>query len=101
MRHPSFLLLASQWGRCAPHSLFGLAQKENAPRPVEEKKALGALRCSSPPRDGGRREMVPACSRWLSDGRSEEHTSELQSRFELVCRLLLEKKNQRPESRAD
>src|SRR5699024_12423630 len=26
-------------------------------------------------------------------GRSEEHTSELQSRFELVCRLLLEKKN--------
>src|SRR5699024_11895451 len=28
--------------------------------------------------------------------RSEEHTSELQSRFELVCRLLLEKKkNQR------
>src|SRR5437868_11430506 len=26
--------------------------------------------------------------------RSEEHTSELQSRFELVCRLLLEKKKQ-------
>src|SRR5699024_1026393 len=28
-----------------------------------------------------------------SDSRSEEHTSELQSRFDLVCRLLLEKKN--------
>src|SRR5699024_10975134 len=27
--------------------------------------------------------------------RSEEHTSELQSRFDLVCRLLLEKKNTR------
>src|SRR5690606_41757777 len=27
------------------------------------------------------------------DGRSEEHTSELQSRENLVCRLLLEKKN--------
>src|SRR5699024_11309637 len=27
-----------------------------------------------------------------SSSRSEEHTSELQSRFELVCRLLLEKK---------
>src|SRR5699024_12291359 len=27
------------------------------------------------------------------DLRSEEHTSELQSRFDLVCRLLLEKKN--------
>ena len=27
--------------------------------------------------------------------RSEEHTSELQSRLHLVCRLLLEKKNKR------
>src|SRR5206468_6806111 len=27
------------------------------------------------------------------EGRSEEHTSELQSRSDLVCRLLLEKKN--------
>src|SRR5690606_42130345 len=31
----------------------------------------------------------------LSDPRSEEHTSELQSRANLVCRLLLEKKNRR------
>src|SRR2546422_4191100 len=29
----------------------------------------------------------------LFAGRSEEHTSELQSRLHLVCRLLLEKKN--------
>src|SRR5437868_13688778 len=29
------------------------------------------------------------------DERSEEHTSELQSRFDLVCRLLLEKKKKR------
>src|SRR5699024_11516584 len=28
-----------------------------------------------------------------SNLRSEEHTSELQSRFDLVCRLLLQKKN--------
>src|SRR5699024_5729867 len=28
----------------------------------------------------------------LPQGRSEEHTSELQSRFDLVCRLLLENK---------
>src|SRR5438132_7507403 len=35
------------------------------------------------PRDGRRR-----------DTRSEEHTSELQSHSELVCRLLLEKKKQ-------
>src|SRR3712207_8261139 len=31
--------------------------------------------------------------RVLAEGRSEEHTSELQSRQYLVCRLLLEKKN--------
>src|SRR5699024_11606924 len=30
--------------------------------------------------------------------RSEEHTSELQSRFDLVCRLLLKKKNNRSSS---
>src|SRR5438067_8231297 len=29
--------------------------------------------------------------------RSEEHTSELQSRFDLVCRLLLEKKKSEPD----
>src|SRR5690625_6046940 len=33
--------------------------------------------------------------------RSEEHTSELQSRGHLVCRLLLEKKNQYVEQRGD
>src|SRR2546421_1468479 len=30
------------------------------------------------------------------DTRSEEHTSELQSRSDLVCRLLLEKKKKKP-----
>src|SRR5699024_11995242 len=30
-----------------------------------------------------------------NEDRSEEHTSELQSRFDLVCRLLLEKKKER------
>src|SRR5207249_8694965 len=32
-----------------------------------------------------------AARRLAGAGRSEEHTSELQSRFDLVCRLLLEK----------
>src|SRR5699024_11676061 len=31
--------------------------------------------------------------KFIEQTRSEEHTSELQSRFDLVCRLLLEKKN--------
>src|SRR4051812_49717261 len=46
-------------------------------------KVLGYLRCA--------REVVPSMKQngW---GRSEEHTSELQSHVNLVCRLLLEKK---------
>src|SRR3712207_8952768 len=39
------------------------------------------------------RRTSPRCARGLPM-RSEEHTSELQSRQYLVCRLLLEKKNQ-------
>src|SRR2546427_4266625 len=33
-------------------------------------------------------------------GRSEEHTSELQSQSNLVCRLLLEKKKKKPQKRS-
>src|SRR5689334_23932691 len=52
----------------------------------EHRRRLQAV-LSSPrrPADGG----SPASS---DAGRSEEHTSELQSQFHLVCRLLLEKK---------
>src|SRR5207249_8577607 len=42
-------------------------------------------------------QMVPADAA-ARKSRSEEHTSELQSRFDLVCRLLLEKKNLHPQS---
>src|SRR2546422_7429021 len=38
------------------------------------------------------------CSSW-SRTRSEEHTSELQSRLHLVCRLLLEKKKKNDRDR--
>src|SRR5690606_42109221 len=38
-------------------------------------------------------EGVAKSGRQLGDLRSEEHTSELQSRENLVCRLLLEKQN--------
>src|SRR5437868_10452054 len=45
----------------------------------------------------GQRRYVESLSsyarQFLGQMRSEEHTSELQSRFDLVCRLLLEKKN--------
>src|SRR5438874_7405123 len=42
--------------------------------------------------DGRHSRGAPAFIRWQ---RSEEHTSELQSRRDLVCRLLLEKKKKR------
>src|SRR5699024_11776266 len=49
----------------------------------------------------GASKMMSSETRWRLKSstekplRSEEHTSELQSRLELVCRLLLEKKNNR------
>src|SRR5438034_6623636 len=53
-------------------------------------------------RPGGRRARTSG-GRWLlpdrhsgAAGRSEEHTSELQSHSDLVCRLLLEKKKLAP-----
>src|SRR5689334_24000392 len=46
--------------------------------------------CRSPP-EGGR----PAPRAPRRSARSEEHTSELQSQFHLVCRLLLEKKKKK------
>src|SRR2546422_1780244 len=38
---------------------------------------------------------VSVFTRQKAPGRSEEHTSELQSRLHLVCRLLLEKKKKK------
>src|SRR5207249_11812192 len=41
-----------------------------------------------------KRALRPNAGSVVCNDRSEEHTSELQSRFDLVCRLLLEKKKQ-------
>src|SRR3989442_9717257 len=43
-------------------------------------------------RTGGKWSAASACGSSATAARSEEHTSELQSRPHLVCRLLLEKK---------
>src|SRR5690242_21894569 len=54
-------------------------------------------------RAGSRRRCAPPCPRCIAPPRagrraprSEEHTSELQSHVNLVCRLLLEKKKRKP-----
>src|SRR5258708_15676367 len=48
-------------------------------------------------RDGGSAPAARKSANSQDNSRSEEHTSELQSPDHLVCRLLLEKKNQTPE----
>src|SRR3712207_9367715 len=66
---------------------------------------ISARACRGPaPRGPGTTGPTPACgpastpARPGPRGRSEEHTSELQSRQYLVCRLLLEKKKKSHES---
>src|SRR5947207_7039582 len=59
---------------------------------VELERSVGL--CGDRLRDRARGRRVQArvqLRRW-TEGRSEEHTSELQSHSDLVCRLLLEKK---------
>src|SRR5437868_12755933 len=57
-------------------------------RPGDLLEILGQLVFRVAPRKVGVRLAEPGL-------RSEEHTSELQSRFDLVCRLLLEKKKKK------
>src|SRR3712207_7211521 len=57
------------------------------PEALVEEREVGRRRDERVARDRGRVERLPRGGR-----RSEEHTSELQSRQYLVCRLLLEKK---------
>ena len=53
-----------------PPFSFPSCGKENGPCTVQKKRPLGRAPVQWPSaRDGGRREMVPADSRWLSDGR--------------------------------
>src|SRR3712207_6929861 len=77
------------------------------PRVRRRRRALGvgARPVAATGRDGGAVRARGPCRRGRASvgaggrrgqgtgGRSEEHTSELQSRQYLVCRLLLEKKN--------
>src|SRR5437588_6978848 len=51
-------------------------------------------RCPASP-DRARRRDARRRGRCRRSARSEEHTSELQSHSDLVCRLLLEKKNKK------
>src|SRR5699024_12879297 len=67
-----------------------------ARRPARSRAHPVGLRQSAAAGDRGLRQggslLLPVGRGGGTAGRSEEHTSELQSRFDLVCRLLLEKK---------
>src|SRR3989449_1217947 len=54
--------------------------------------ALGTHNALGLAKATGARFLLASTSEVYGDPRSEEHTSELQSRLHLVCRLLLEKK---------
>src|SRR2546430_13265802 len=64
----------------------------------ELRPAAAPVRRQASDQDRGRvpaREALGASQRDVHYPRSEEHTSELQSQSNLVCRLLLEKKNKK------
>src|SRR5438046_6730011 len=54
---------------------------------IRFKTLIKAVKCASPPQ-----RLLPVFHQSRPQPRSEEHTSELQSLTNLVCRLLLEKK---------
>src|SRR5256886_4679695 len=76
-----YVIPALQWihGRTANIVDWGPLESSAA-------RALGCL-------PGDRRDGAPCQERQNDHQRSEEHTSELQSQSNLVCRLLLEKTN--------
>src|SRR3712207_6859114 len=65
-----------------PYTTLFRSSRRDAPRARLERRGRSALIVT----------MVPARTPVRRPARSEEHTSELQSRQYLVCRLLLEKK---------
>src|SRR5690606_42159703 len=72
-----------------------------AQHPAEQRQAGERVRRGEPvdvaPRRGQAERGVVALLEVVERVRSEEHTSELQSRENLVCRLLLEKKKHKKE----
>src|SRR5207253_11121274 len=105
--HPSSLTLTTASHLPPLHTLFPTRRSSDLISPTRSGTPLGS--CSphtrAAPRSSLRRNVSrrssdgccldtrPAIARPARDVRSEEHTSELQSRGHLVCRLLLEKKN--------
>src|SRR3989442_10308917 len=79
--------------RQGSHRLFHSDRIDEIPRDkIRKKQKSAVLRYHSQQECGSARTGSRSKSSVLIRRRSEEHTSELQSRPHLVCRLLLEKK---------
>src|SRR5207302_10605230 len=91
----SFILFApapTLYTPLPPHPAFPFCPPQDAPRRKAPQDGRGETAA-----DDYRRYARHSRGQRRSAGRrSEEHTSELQSRENLVCRLLLEKKKQLP-----
>src|SRR5690606_40751219 len=85
-RHGASLFVRDRFGRCETYRLVGGRPKKHGKGILKLAPVYGRVNFANGVRFTGRR--------------SEEHTSELQSRENIVCRLLLEKKNNRAEHRA-
>src|SRR3989442_7486926 len=75
-----------------PQAVTQASQERPSPRSICAVRVISIPRLLSRPRF----EITLTAQMLRGEGRSEEHTSELQSRTHLVCRLLLE--TQKPHS---
>src|SRR2546422_8379698 len=85
----------------ASGSSKSLLRSSRADSSARNSALCSAVRLACPSRTDparGSRLCRLVTKRWAQD-RSEEHTSELQSRLHLVCRLLLEKKKKKKHSK--
>src|SRR5687768_18162069 len=82
----------------AHHEVHSLLRNRPSKRKVADRDVGKELLKGARIDDSARQRMLAEPRRFFEDSdlkiteRSEEHTSELQSRLHLVCRLLLEKK---------
>src|SRR3712207_8304971 len=75
-----------------PNTTLFRSPQPKKTRPGRARALPGPLQPPRPKIEAEARKSAPSPLGGLLDRRSEEHTSELQSRQYLVCRLLLEKK---------
>src|SRR5260370_38489922 len=88
IRSSSDMPSAMEWPWAESTKMAELASARSYRSTQGEARSLNFAGYPSPP-------MTDACTLRFSAKRSEEHTSELQSHLNLVCRLLLEKKKKK------